>query len=93
MLRGRLFEAKLYGRALTPDEVRSAANGGRKYVTDEQVLAALSERERNRVMTLQAEIAAAEARLVQLGVAVPAGQEWTDLAHSLFNLKEFIYVR
>lgn len=94
MLTGKLFEARLYDRALSAAEVKSAANGGRRYVTEAQVLDELPEPDRYWVTeVLRCKLKADEERLHSLGSPVPADQEWADLAHSLFNLKEFIYVR
>lgn len=93
MFRGRLLDARLFDRALTPDEVRSAANGGKRYVTKNQIYAALQPWQSVAITQHEIQISALTHKLKQVGTPVPAGQEWTDLVHSLFNLKEFIYVR
>jgi len=91
-LSGAIHEAKLYGRALTADEVAGAAAMANKSVSRKQVLAALSAKNKKLVFQL-------ESQLQQVGEQINASkvpakaEEWTDLAHSLFNMKEFLYVR
>lgn len=93
MFRGRLLDARLFDRALTPEEVRSAANGGKQYVTQKQIYAELQPWQSVAIAQHEIQISALTHELKQVGKPVAAGQEWTDLVHSLFNLKEFIYVR
>ncbi|MEM1294346.1 MAG: PSD1 and planctomycete cytochrome C domain-containing protein [Verrucomicrobiota bacterium] len=92
MLRGRVLEAKLFDWALTPDDV-AASSHGRRYVSDSQVMAALTERQKADWQLLGTRIHAFEARLKLHGQPARENQAWIDLAHSIFNLKEFIYVR
>ena len=92
MLAGAIHEAKLYDRALTADEAAGAAAMANKSIGRKQVMAALSDSDQKMVAQL-------ESQLQQLGEQINASQvlakaeEWTDLAHSLFNMKEFLYVR
>lgn len=92
MLEGRILEAKLYDRALSEEEV-SAAMTGRRFISDREVLAALTDAERTKIDELQTSIQGLSTSLQQFGPKPGARQAWTDLAHSIFNLKEFIYVR
>ncbi|MCR9199984.1 MAG: DUF1553 domain-containing protein [Planctomycetaceae bacterium] len=93
MFRGEVLTARLYDRCLTSDQVRAAAQADGGYVSRKAVLASLSVEQR----TLVERLLTNRDRATQQRAAVPAppaaGQEWADLAHALFNLKEFIYVR
>ena len=91
-LRGVLYEARLHDRALSPEELRASAAGA-PFVARGDVLAALGEGPRRRVAELEAALALARGELERLGE--PAGEEdvWAGVAHALFNLKEFLYVR
>jgi hypothetical protein len=96
-LKGRILKARLYDRALPPDEIRAAAGARGAHVTGEDILKALSQSQRGEKARLEAAIAAAETELAdlrRLGSDLPLDQRrWRDLAHALFNLKEFIYLR
>lgn len=96
-LRGRILEARLYARELSASEVRAACTGGPAPVTREDIDALLSGAQRNEVASLEAGItalAAEEAELRNRGSDLPPEERrWQDLAHAIFNLKEFIYLR
>ncbi len=92
MLRGRIFSARLYDRSLTVGEVK-AASSGVPYIRREDVEAKLTEAERNQLQRWRMELAELNAMLNSFGESPRPDQAWTDLAHSLYNLKEFVYVR
>ena len=96
-LRGRIFEAALYDRALAPDEVRAAARGDRVFVSEREVLESLTEAQRTAKKRHEVAIATLQTErdeLARLGSNAPLEQRrWQDLAHAIFNLKEFIYLR
>lgn len=96
-LRGRLLNARLYDRALSPEEVRAASGDTAAYVTEEAVVAALEPSQRAEKSRLEAAVAAADSELAdlrRLGNDIPLEQRrWRDLAHAVFNLKEFIYLK
>ena len=97
-LRGRISQVKVYDRALNDVEVAAAARSASVRVTRSQVLAGMSDDERTAWSEMQREVKAAESRRSQLLVGIAesssaADQAWVDLAHSLLNMKEFIYVR
>lgn len=96
-LKGRIFEAALYNRALDPDEVRAAAQGDRIFVSEREVLESLTKTQRIEKAKHEAAIATLQTELdelARLGSNVPLEQRrWQDLAHAIFNLKEFIYLR
>lgn len=92
MLSGAIHEAKLYGRALTADEVAGAAAMANKSVSRKQVLAVLSAKNKKLVFQLESQLQQVGEQINSSKVPAKA-EEWTDLAHSLFNMKEFLYVR
>lgn len=96
-LRGRILEGRLYDRALTEEEARTAFGGGPAPVTREDLDAALGESGVAERRRLEGEIEglAAEIReLETLGAGFDLEQgRWRDLAHAIFNLKEFVYLR
>lgn len=96
-LKGRLFRAALYDRVLEPDEIRAAATGEHIFVSEREVNEALTEAERARKAEHETAIAALEGKrdeLARLGSDAPVEQRlWQDLAHAIFNLKEFIYLK
>ena len=95
--RGRILEARLYDRALGEDEIRATATGERIFVSQRDIDQALTDvqqdertRLESRISTLVADLDA----LRRLGSDTPLEQRrWQDLAHAIFNLKEFIYLR
>ena len=96
-LQGRILEARLYARELSTAEVQSAFTGGPVPVTREDITRLLSEMQREQVTTLEDGIAALESEEAELrrrGANIPLEERrWQDLAHAIFNLKEFIYLR
>ena len=97
MLRGRVHEARLYDRALKPAEVAAAAKNDANYISDAEVLAVLKPDERARLIALRAEVRELQSGLNELRSQMPkndgAAAAATKLAHAIFNMKEFIYVR
>ncbi len=92
MWKGKILEARLYDRALAADEVRAAA-GGAPVVTVAQLLAALSPEARAEVAAAQAKAGRLRDEHAALGQSGGEDAVWTDLAHSILNLKEFLHVR
>ncbi len=93
MLNGKILEARLYNRALKPEEVQAIATGKTSFVSEREVMAALTAEDREKVLNAQNRLQQLQAELAQQGKAPEPDQEWTDLAHALFNLKEFLYVQ
>lgn len=93
MFRGAVIDARLYDRALSADEVRAAAESDATFVSDRAVLASLSDEQRQQVELLTAQRKEREVRRGAMATPAAPGQEWSELAHALFNMKEFIYVR
>jgi hypothetical protein len=96
VLKGRIFEARLYDRALDESEISAlaAAKGtagprvGRK-----QVLAALSGEQRKALEKLETQSSALEETLRGREKQAGTQSPWAGLAHAVFNLKEFVYLR
>jgi len=93
MLQGRIFDATLYDRALTPDEVSASATGDHLYISAARILAAMTPTQKQRRDESNRAIRRLETELASLGKPVAAGQAYADLALAIFNMKEFIYVR
>lgn len=97
MLKGKVLRAGLYDRALNDGEVvRLSEDAPAGSVPEAAVLAALSEADRAEVGRLKAEIEVASAELRRReneGGRPDPARRWQDLAHSVMNLKEFLYVR
>jgi len=92
-LRGRIFRARLYDRALTQPEIAQTAKIEAGTITEADLLAALSDEQRAEVQRLQH---ARDQLTRDLPSAPPEDTSvlaWTSLAQSLINLKEFIYLR
>ena len=96
-LTGRIFRARLYDRALTPEEITQTARIESTTLTEADILAALTPDQRAQITHLQT-------RRDKLAEQVnttrdsfsndpPKLQAWTSLAQSLINLKEFIYLQ
>jgi hypothetical protein len=62
-------------------------------VTQEQLTAALDPQARQEWSSWRAEIQRLTAERAALGESSTEAQPWNDLAQSILNLKEFIYVR
>ncbi len=95
-LTGRIERARLFDRALTPEQV-AATSGAPPEVKLDEVLAALEPAQQAEYDELTASIE----RLMQQqnDLEVPADwqptpeRRWQDLCHAILNFKEFIYVR
>jgi hypothetical protein len=101
MFTGRIFEARLYGRALTANEVAAAASGTLKeIVTEEMLQKALSESQKTELAGMAAKIEPLTTSidklnrdlLAQDSARAETGDPYFRLAHALLNSKELIYV-
>ncbi|MEC7725208.1 MAG: DUF1553 domain-containing protein, partial [Planctomycetota bacterium] len=91
-LRGRVRAARLYDRALRPEEV-AASSAGQPFVSRSRVLASLSDAARGRVQQLNEELRALRDERAKHTQEATDRDPWTLLAHALFNLKEFRFLR
>ncbi len=57
LLRGKLYQAALYDRALSPEEVAAAAKSSSSYVTEQQLVESLTPAQRDRRQDLKSEVA------------------------------------
>jgi hypothetical protein len=95
-LQGRIYQAKLYDRALDAAQVAVAAKAHPTFISEADLLAQLNEAERETLEEMDRQATVWEGELKALR---PSDEErvdvavWTDLARVLFMLKEFIYVR
>jgi len=101
MLKGKVFEARLYDRALTPEEVAAAASGSMvEIVTAKMMDAALGDSQKKTLAQLDEkaapiskEIARLDRELAKHKAALSGtGDAYYRFAHALLNSKEFIYV-
>jgi hypothetical protein len=96
LLKGRILEARLYDRALTQEEVMAIAAKDANFVSEQQMIGALSENEKGLWDQWVRDRSSREQHLKQLEAIAPkSGKDevWADLALAVFNMKEFIYVR
>ena len=81
---------------LTAQEIAASFRGFSAYINDADLLAGMAPQQQATYRGLQAELTAMDARIQKLSAAsseTGAAADWRDLGQSLFNLKEFIYVR
>ncbi|MDP7050443.1 MAG: hypothetical protein QF600_00810, partial [Verrucomicrobiota bacterium] len=94
LLAGKILKARLYDRALKADEVLASFGGNPNYISEQELLGALTEAQRNDLKALEVEGKTLNQQLnalKKLGATAP--NPWRDLAQSMFNLKEFIYLQ
>ncbi|NCF84087.1 MAG: DUF1549 domain-containing protein [Verrucomicrobiaceae bacterium] len=92
-LRGKIDDAAVFDRALSAHEVAALASGSGNYVSMKDYLAAMTEPERERHREAQASQSELRAELEATESMPSPPSGWADLAHAIFNLKEFIYLR
>ncbi len=95
-LRGRIFEARLYDRSLTAEEISAAAVRKTDYVSQEDLIAALTPEEQSQWTEWSQKLKENRATVDRLKEIAPRSwpkEVWNDLALAIFNMKEFIYVR
>jgi len=95
LLQGRIHEARLYNFALSAEEVAASAGRSADFVSEQRLLTELSEDERDRHESLQVRIQslAAEKNSLAEMPTLNVRSVWVEIAHAMFNLKEFIYLR
>lgn len=96
-LAGRIYRARLYDSALTPEEIAKTATIEANTIRESDILAALTEPQRKQLHALQSQRDTMNQVLEATRSATssddPRVQAWASLAQSLINLKEFIYLR
>jgi hypothetical protein len=93
----RIFRARLYSRALTPEEITQTARIEANTLTESDILATLSDDQRTQLTSLQSQrdllTKTLESTRSTAAGTDPVLNAWASLAQSLINLKEFIYLR
>jgi hypothetical protein len=95
-LTGRIFRARLYERALTPEVIAKTALIESSSVTKADIIASLTAEQRSKLSKLNPRRKQQASHLESLRTSAgddPTLQAWTSLAQSLINLKEFIYLK
>ncbi|MEE2942965.1 MAG: DUF1553 domain-containing protein [Verrucomicrobiota bacterium] len=94
MLAGLVFKARIYDRALSAEAVLASFSGNATFVSEEQLLAAMTEEQRLLKSKWQARLGQLYKEKNKLEeVSKSVLDPWRDLAQAMFNLKEFIYLR
>ncbi|MCH2181130.1 MAG: DUF1553 domain-containing protein [Mariniblastus sp.] len=91
MFRGNLLEARLYGRALTAEELQASAED-QVFVSREAILQSLEPGLRSSLLEKETRVAQLTEQLNEVPKNTGESEVWTRLAHALFNLKEFIFI-
>ncbi|MDB6074110.1 MAG: hypothetical protein JWO89_1750, partial [Verrucomicrobiaceae bacterium] len=97
LLHGRVLRARLYDRALKPQEIAKSRHLEAANLNEHDVIAALSDAQRHEIAALQTELSSIAEKTSTLQEQVQQfdrpDQAWGSLALSLINLKEFIYLK
>ncbi len=97
VLRGRILRARLYDKALRPEQIEASRRVERTVVTERDVLEALPAEQRTEIREWRNAAAAMHREISDLRgkVAQAEGPEqaWASLALAVVNLKEFIYLK
>ena len=91
-LKGRIYNARLFDRALSAGEVKSIADGDTSFISLSRVIESLTEAQKNRIDELNGATTDLQRELDEIGLPLSENARWQNFAHSIFNLKEFIYV-
>jgi len=92
-LTGKIFQARLYDRALSPEEIKALANFKPDTITENDIVQAMTPKERTELNGLKKDLTRMEERMKLLNEHPGLSSEWADLSLALFNLKEFIFIR
>lgn len=96
MLKGKIFSAQLFNRALTPEEIKAVFNNQPNFIGMKQILAAMSPAERNQLNALNQSITKLNQQLKpyqNIPTNISESQAYTNLAHAILNMKELIYLK
>ncbi len=92
VLSGKILEARVYDLSLSAVEIASSF-AGHPIVSEKDVWASLSPEQRKQAAKLKTSISSLETTLSQSEKNVAPDDAMTRVAHAIFNLKEFIYLR
>lgn len=95
MLAGQILAAQIYDRALSAEEIALSSGSAEYFVSERNILDAMDEDTRSQVGALKASLQQIETQIEALGPLPDASESgvWSELAHAMFMLKEFIYIR
>lgn len=95
LLSGTILKASLYDRPLSAVEVAAAASGSTSFVSEDDLVKALTQQQRNRLTEDRATVDTLRKELQSIPESKldEEAQVWSELARALFSFKEFIYVR
>ena len=96
-LTGKIFKAALYDQALSEDAIKGLATGQSFFVSEKLIRETLTEAQLKQIDVLGEQINHIQSTLAGIRRPEtninPTRQAWHDFAQSLFNLKEFIFIR
>ncbi|MCA9042427.1 MAG: DUF1553 domain-containing protein, partial [Planctomycetaceae bacterium] len=90
-LRGRIYEARFYDRALTAEELEVSSRSLGQFASPEKVRAELSAEQQTKLASYETKLKEIQKQRQSLGTEPKPEQAWIDLGHAIFNLKNFIY--
>ena len=93
LFRGRIGQCRLYLQALSDKEILQSFEQAGSWIPQDQWIKTLTLEEKQQRNDLSHRVLAAKEALKRSSDKPGLSNSWADLAHSLFNLKEFIYVR
>ena len=94
MLAGKILKARLYDRALEPGEVTASFGGNPNFISERDLLAAMTKKQRMTLAELTAALEKLNGEMVVLkNIGASAADPLRELAQAMFNLKEFIYLQ
>jgi len=93
LLKGRIARARLFNRALNEAEMAATFTDDPHFVSQEAQYAALTSEERQQLKDWRNTMHRLEREVNELTATPGLSSPAANLAHALFNLKEFIYTR
>lgn len=95
LLAGAILKARLYGTALTAEQIAASVSGSKVFVPDRVILEQLPKAEREKIVADRLTLSKLTAKLQTLPESKlsETQQAWAELARAMFCFKEFIYVR
>ncbi len=93
LLKGNITRARLYDRALSEAEVAASFSDDPNFVSAEAQWAALTPEEQAQMRDWRKTVQRLEQEMKDLTATPGLSSPAANLAHALFNLKEFIYIR
>ena len=93
LLKGKIARARLYDRALSEAEVAATFKDDANFVSADAQWAALTPEEQGQMKDWRKTIERLDQEMKDLTATTGLSSPTANLAHALFNLKEFIYIR